>query len=221
MVEREWWQFAGLSLPPALAPERDDDAVALLNSYYAPMDGAAGFTGGAWDSFDPSGTRATSTNTFTSDDIVSVGLLSVDIPARAALAVLGELRPRLETLLQALGSDRDLAGQESVDRDGFAAAWDLWKEIDELPGMGTTKTSKLLARKRPRLLPIIDAVVHDGVFGQKPVWISLHQALRENLSDRTLHEHLVHLREAAGLGAEVSALRVFDVVCWLEGTASP
>ena len=169
----------------------------------------------------PAATRAASSNTLTSDDVVASSLLSVNVPATASLALLnGPLKAHVETLLVELGPDRDLAHETSVDRSSFAAAWKLWTLIDDLPGMGPTKTSKLLARKRPRLLPIIDSVVQQHVFTQGPVWISLHAALREEIKDLTLHDHLVALRDTAGLGAEVSALRVFDVVCWLEGSAA-
>ena len=53
MNDREWWPFAGLMLPPALAFDRRDDAIALLQAYYARGNEVPGYTGGAWDSFDP------------------------------------------------------------------------------------------------------------------------------------------------------------------------
>jgi hypothetical protein len=40
-----------------------------------------------------------------------------------------------------------------------SSAWTLWNDIDHRRGMGATKTSKLLAAKRPHLLPAIDDVV--------------------------------------------------------------
>jgi hypothetical protein len=46
-------------------------------------------------------------------------------------------------------------------------------------------------------------------------WEPLRRALRED--DFALHRRLVRLREAAGVPAEVSAVRVLDVICWLEG----
>ncbi|MGO1338539.1 MAG: DUF6308 family protein, partial [Cellulosimicrobium funkei] len=33
--------------------------------------------------------------------------------------------------------------------------------------------------------------------------------------DRALHRHLVSLRDEAGIGDDISALRVFDVVVWM------
>lgn len=46
-------------------------------------------------------------------------------------------------------------------------------------------------------------------------WEPLRRALRED--DFALHRRLVRLREAAGVPAEVSAVCVLDVICWLEG----
>ncbi len=43
-------------------------------------------------------------------------------------------------------------------------------------------------------------------------WEPLRRALRED--DKALQRRLVRLRDAAGLPTEVSALRVFDVICW-------
>ena len=53
---------------------------------------------------------------------------------------------------------------ESVDIGDGSDAWKLWNEVDDLAGMGTTKTSKLLAAKRPNLVPILDDVVRLALF---------------------------------------------------------
>jgi hypothetical protein len=46
-------------------------------------------------------------------------------------------------------------------------------------------------------------------------WAPLHAALRAN--DRQLHRRLIDLRTVAGSDDRVSALRVFDVLAWMEG----
>ena len=46
-------------------------------------------------------------------------------------------------------------------------------------------------------------------------WEPLRPALRAD--DRALQRRLVHLHEAAGLPEAVSALRVLDVIAWMEG----
>jgi hypothetical protein len=81
--------------------------------------------------------------------------------------------------------------------------------------VGRTKTSKLLARKRPALIPIWDSAIGGVIQTGDYFWEPLRQELRAN--DAALHRRLLRLRDQAGLARSVTALRVFDVVCWMEG----
>ena len=48
----------GLTLPGLLDPDAAARAVGVLRRYFEPLSGTdTGFTGGSWDTFDPSGTR--------------------------------------------------------------------------------------------------------------------------------------------------------------------
>ena len=214
----------GLTLPEVLHADHESRAVDALRRYFGPLTGTGGgFTGGRFDAFDPSGTRASSGNTFTSDDVVAVSLLSVEVPPRASWTLLVERRCEFEVMLEELGPDREFADLASVDREAFGPAWRLWIELDRLPGLGPTKVSKLMARKRPKLIPIFDSVVDRAVYGGTGVqWRPLHLALRSPMPGttptRSLVEWLGHLRELAGLGPEVSNLRVFDILGWMEGS---
>lgn len=207
-----------MKLPPSLLDRSNERAVNLLRVYYSPLGGRnRGFTGGQFDSFDPSRSRAASTNTLTADDLLSLSLLSTPVPGRAALELLSRQRRRFELLLEALGPDRDLATEPSVAEDQFTPAWELWRALDDLPGMGPTRVSKLMARKRPRLIPIFDEVMARTVFaGTTNHWSDLWSALRDSQS--ALHQRLIDIRETAGLDASVSPLRVFDVCAWMDGT---
>jgi hypothetical protein len=91
--------------------------------------------------------------------------------------------------------------------------------VRKLPGVGRTIATKLLARKRPRLLPIYDSVVARVTEVGFYHWEPVRQALRANApgQNRKLHEQLVELRRTAGIDEGLSALRVFDVVTWMEG----
>lgn len=204
-------------LPKSLLPEGEERAVRLLKGYFAPLSGLdEGYTGGQWDTFDPSGTRSRTQNLFTADDVVSCSLLSVRLQGRTAFDILVTRREQLTPLLEGIGPDRDL-----VSVDDFEAAFDpvraLYRELKSLPWVGETTATKLIARKRPRLVPIMDAVVRQTVFAGLPTqWGPLHAALRED--GQALHKHLVGLREAAGLSEAVSAIRIFDVLAWIEGT---
>ena len=96
-------------LPPSLLDASDVRAVAVLTTYYQPLSGPGGYTGGQLDSFDPSGTRSAFANTFTADDLVAVSLLSVEVSGRAATALLVSQRRRFEVLLESIGPNRELA----------------------------------------------------------------------------------------------------------------
>ena len=190
----------------------------MLKAYFAPLSGHDdGYTGGQFENFDPSGTRSASKNTFTLDDLVSLSLLSTPVPGRAALELLERQSRRFESLLEDLGPDRDLVDETSVSREQFAPAWALWKALDDLPGMGPTRVSKLMARKRPRLIPVLDDVLATTVFAKSSNhWTDLWAALRA--SGRTLHNRLADLRLQAELDESISALRVLDVCAWMDGT---
>nr|WP_241769484.1 DUF6308 family protein [Rhodococcus opacus] len=47
---------------------------------------------------------------------------------------------------------------------------------------------------------------------------SVREALRAD--DAALHRRLLSIRGEAGLPAEISALRVFDVIAWMDGEES-
>ena len=204
-----------IRLPDALTDPDDSLALQLLRRYYGDPYGCPGCAvGAAFDTWDSTGSRAADANRFTADDLVAVTFLSVHVPPLAAQALLRDRASVFADLLAELGPDRDLADETDVLHDGWVG-WHLRKELLGLPGVGPTLATKLFARKRPRLRPIWDSVVSavTGTAGQQ--WEPMRQALREN--DLELHRRLSRLRRAAGLPAQVSALRILDVVCWREG----
>ena len=118
-----------------------------------------------------------------------------------------------------MGPDRNLADEASVAESEFRPAWDLWRALSELPGLGPTTVSKLMARKRPHLIPIFDSVINAIVLGGSGVlWSPLHTALTAD--NRALQKRLLRVRAAAGLDEAVSALRVFDVLAWMDGSGN-
>ena len=203
-----------ISLPASLVDSDTARALRLLRSYYGhPIAGPASRSGASFDTWDSTGTRDRDRDVFTADDLVAVSLLSVDVPGLAARRLLVEEKDRYNAMLAAVGSDRDLATVEHLADDG--PEWALDQALLELPGVGPTTASKLYARKRPRLRPIYDTVVAEVLGTVKHHWEPLRQALQPANGD--LHERLLRLRDQAGLPEAVSALRVLDVVVWMEG----
>src|SRR5699024_10431972 len=91
----------------------------------------------------------------------------------------------------------------------------LWSRLRELHRFGPTTTSKLMARKRPRLIPVYDSVIRRAfqMNGSGAQWTFWHESLTAH--DRSLHEYLLSLRAEAGLADDISALRVLDIVVWM------
>ena len=208
-----------LSLTTHLRPENATAAIRLLEAYYAgPLGGTTLFEGGWWDDFDPSHTRESSQDVFTADDLLSASLLSAPIEASAVLQIVHDKASQLSTALKALGEDRDLADLDAMETETLESSSAIWRELRSVPHIGPTRASKLIARKRPRLVPVYDEVVGNAVYGGTSVgqWTRLHTALTAN--DRHLAKHLVSLHQRASLPDYVSPLRVFDVLAWLDGS---
>lgn len=203
-----------LRLPASLAQADPTRAVELLRAYYGnPVGGPLSRSGASFDVWDSSGTREHDADVFTADDLVAVSLLAVEVPGLAARRLLVEQKERYDALLAAVGPDRDLGTVTSLADDG--PEWALDEALRELPGVGPTTGSKLYARKRPKLRPIHDTVVTEVLGTGVKHWEPIRQALQPANGD--LHERLLTMRVLAGLPEAVSALRVLDVVVWMEG----
>lgn len=210
--------YPGISLTESLLPGGGDLALRHLQEYFAPPPEGKGYTGRYFDTWDSSGTAAESADTFTADDLVAVTFLSVSVPAHAAIGILGDQREALSEMLRQIGADRDLVDiDEPIGAD--APAERLNRALRQFDSVGPTVASKLMARKRPRLIPIYDSVINEHVLGGSgKQWEPLRQALRADQC--ALHRHLLELRHTAGLDERISALRVFDVLAWMDGKAA-
>lgn len=203
-----------MRLPRLVEPRHRDDAVVALRCYYGrpPHDEHGAFLGARFDAWDSLGTRARDADRFTADDLVAASLLDVAVAAPAAVMLLDTRADAFCDLLAELGPDRDLV-TETEPWPADWVGWRLWAALMELPGVDATTASTLYARKRPRLRPLYDSVVHE-VIRSHDIWAPLRARLQE---DPVLHPRLVGLGQEAGLPPEVSALRVFDVLAEMDG----
>lgn len=182
----------------AIAPPADQ----LLVRFFDPEGPFAGTT------FDDLGGNPR--DRFTADDLLATTLLDMRYRPRAVRAILGEQADRLNDLLAAVPDDVDL--WSATDED-LAAAYSLWRALrsgGSLSGVGPTTTSKVMARKRPRLIPIVDSVVRNALEFEKDSWTELRAALQQS----DLPERIEHLRPA-GVGKVVSTLRLLDAAVWM------
>ncbi|WP_199832069.1 DUF6308 family protein [Streptomyces acidiscabies] len=180
--------------------------------------GGVPFTGSRFEHLAGGGDRPEVADRITAEDLVAVQTLSVTVPASVALDILeGSLGVRLSGLLQAIPRDIDMVDADAdVVADGSSAD-QAWSLLCEQYGVNWVIAGKVLARKRPRLLPVYDRIVRCAVGRPPSFWLALHAALRED--DAALYRRLLELRQAAGLPETVSALRVCDVAVWMNHRA--
>jgi hypothetical protein len=144
-------------------PDRRVWAATVLQTYFHDRmdDGDPLYTGAAFDRLAGGGAAPEVADRFTADDLIAVTKLSVSVDPRAALRMLETEAGDLSALLTDIPVDLDLIYAEDRHIGPDSPADQLWRRVDRYHRVGETKTSKLLARKRPRLLPVIDSVVRE------------------------------------------------------------
>ncbi len=197
-----------------IRPDRFDRAIDLAERYWS-TDGEQ-YTGRVFHEL----SDAAHPNEITAQDLVAVSTLSVTVPPRVAIWLLSEDgKASVGELLTEVPTDKDIWESSTLltkDRE----LWRLWELLNRArwpthrPNnrMGRTTISKLLACKRPRLVPIWDSVL-ETLFG--PVG-NYWEAYRRALSDEALRLELSvassgHAPEGAGL------LRRMDALLWMIG----
>ncbi|MFE2159949.1 DUF6308 family protein [Streptomyces lydicus] len=198
----------------------DPQAVVDLRRYFGigVPPGGMPFTGSRFEHLAGGGDRPEVADRITAEDLIAVQTLSVTVPVPVALDILeGRLGTRLSGLLHAIPSDIDMVdAEEDAVADGSPAD-QAWSLLCEQYGVNWVIAGKVMARKRPRLLPVYDRIVRCAVGRPPSFWLALHAALSED--DAALHRRLLELRQAAGLPETVSALRVCDVAVWMNHRA--
>ncbi|MFY1574762.1 DUF6308 family protein [Verrucosispora sp. WMMD703] len=150
-------------------------------------------------------------NLLTLDDLLATSLLDISWRPPAVRALLAE-GDHVTAGLAAIPANLDLwnAGPYALQS---AAALHQW--LDRLHGVGPVIASKLLARKRPRLVPIHDEVVLRVVAPPaNKFWVTLAAALTES----ALRQEIEELRPAGG--DSISLLRLLDVAIWTRHSRS-
>ena len=173
------------------------------------------YSGSRFEFLGGGGDRPETANRITYDDLVAITLLSVDVPGDVALKLLeGDLGPdiarHLERIPADVGIEEPAAANLFATSSHARVAWDL---LEEPHGMGWVITGKLLARKRPRLIPVYDRVVRCAFGRPDGAWnwlLAMFAAEQHRLADA-----LVTARQEAGVPEGVSPLRVLDVIVWM------
>jgi hypothetical protein len=203
---------------------RDEDfAACLVKRYLAPdpATGRARYSGAYFERLGGGGDRPEAACQFTAEDLLAVTMLSVRIEGYHALDVLHYQAHDLNDLLSEIPPDIALQDPraEGLIADG-GPAWKLWDmlcDIEPRPEdhrIGPVAAGKLLARKRPDLIPVYDSRIKK-VLKRPRVdnrwWHDLRGGLVNN---QDFVRELESVRDRAGAD-HMSLLRVFDVMCWM------
>ena len=185
-------------------------ALELLTAYLTP----GLFTGSLWDPAIERRATPDSWNLIDVEDLYSPTLLSAPIRASAGQAII-ERADAIGTHLRGIDPEVSLWHPDShkVD-DALCCAERLTRELKRIPHIGPTKASKLIAAKRPALIPIWDSQVCLALGAGRMSWRQYWMAWRRTLTTEVV-EQLRHLATEAGRGS-LSPLRTIDIIIWMD-----
>ena len=204
---------------------RDEDLATRLVEAYFSADGAgrARYSGAYFERLGGGGDGLETAYQFTAEDLLAVSMLSVRVDRYYALHVLDFRACELSGLLARIPLGIALQDPEAealIAQDG--PAWVLWQLLHDIrprPGddrLGPIAAGKLLARKRPHLIPVYDSRVK-RVLSRPATDLWWWRDLRcQLIKDQDLVRELESVRARAG-ASHLSLLRTFDIMCWMLG----
>lgn len=211
----------------------DDQARYYLKKYYGLLKPEADkakkkpYTGAYFESIDRDFWED-NPNRITGSDLYALTTLQISVPRDAGIGRLTNERQNIKKLLEKI-PDNKLQELSSADFERYlgedSPARKLWDLLcrnatgDPKWGIGPTTASKIMARKRPNLIPIQDSVVDDVIGRNKSdAWRLWWQSLtdRPALAERAARIRQV-VQESDQPYPELSTLRTLDIVLWMFG----
>jgi hypothetical protein len=180
----------------------------LVRAYFDP---GRGFAGAMFDGLDTDRFLANNPrDRFTADDIAAASLLDVRFGPTAIRALLGS-----DVIQHALAAVPDQRPLWEATEEDLEAGSSLWRLVRDIDGVGRTRASKLLARKRPHLVPIVDSVIAEAMSLGDDTW----RPLAAVLADQQLRQDINDLRPPE-VSTQISTLRLLDVLAWMSHSRS-
>lgn len=231
-------QIGELWLPDMLLNE--EYAQGLIHDYFRRDTTGYVYSGAMFDTYpaDPaSGITAPPSppDEITDSDLIALSMLGIRVTGYEALIITQDRRKEIETLLASIPPDAHIE-QEASGRllapEGYA--WKLWELLRETKDrtkearFGAVAAGKLLARKRPHLIPIEDSQIA-AVFRRttpdrdKRWWDDVHSAALDPspaANGTTLWCYLARLRDQASQD-HLPVLRVLDIIGWMHARRDP
>jgi len=144
----------------------------------------------------------------------------------AEIAAILERRTRIARALRAIPSDASLVGADhSVPWQPVGQLYDAFAGIR---GVGLSKTSKALHRKRPALIPMLDSVVQGYLaaddpgkqvaFGERA--LALIRGYKRDLDCNRAALHTLR-RELRQRGHVLTEVRIIDLLIWADRVSPP
>jgi hypothetical protein len=177
-----------------------------------PDEFGTGFAGVTFDRLEPN-----DSNRWHTADLLAVTLLDVGVRPQGVRTLLELRAEEFNERLLSISPNAELWSQDEAAVNGeLEKARQLHKELLKLSGIGPVTASKLLARKRPKLVPISDRVIQRmlKLKAKDPFWQPLRTALMKPGA-------------IAGIRAmrpnsfqDLSELRILDIALWMLGSNS-
>lgn len=152
-------------------------------------------------------------NRFTTTDLLAVTLLDVALPPPSVRSLLDTDADAFNGLLAKVPDDVDLW---DVSDEDLAHAEALYWALRKLHNVGRTRTSKLMAPKRPRLIPVVDSVIIEALNLGDDSW----EALRACLGDAEVRASIEACRPDNAPAKSISTLRLLDAAVWIRCSQS-
>jgi hypothetical protein len=179
-------------------------AIASLRRYFD------GFTGAHFEHLADSGNP----DRFTEKDLVAVTMLAVHVPPRTAWSILhGPEADEFSALLADIPKAVDALWIDGDALTDTSSAWKLHHRLIGMDGLGRTTVTKLLAAKRPHLVPIYDSVVAEAlcIGWNDDDW----SAWRSVVSHESARNEVAAVRDEVPEAADLSLLRTLDIAIWM------
>ncbi|MCM4083554.1 DUF6308 family protein [Paractinoplanes hotanensis] len=193
---------------------RGPEAERTLRWYFA-EDRVQRYTGRRFEAWHGGGNRAATRDVITDDDLIAVQMLNVRVPAEVAIGLLdGDLGRKISQLLADIDTRIEMGTPAASDLiTEESPAHRAWQLLKQQHGVDYVIAGKLLARKRPALIPVYDSVIRCQLGAPPRMWQALHDRLAAD--NGRLRQQLAALRAHSDIPVTVSLLRVLDVVLWM------